>query len=135
MYHFLFALFEHFYNLIVLCPGLWFKFLYWYNMTIAGFRLAWLAALPLNGMIITSNFRVTALCSHAALALSPKGITPEFNRIQLSAVCHCEQSGGVINLLAWRFLPHGLPYCSKWHLRSSTCSNITIKVPMCQAAS
>ena len=57
---------------------------------------------PLRRMIIACCFRVTALSSHAALALSPSGIAPELNRIQLSAICRGAggQSGKVIDLLA-----------------------------------
>ena len=60
-------------------------------------------------MIIACCFRVAALSSHAALALSPSGIAPELNRIQLSAVCRGGQSDRVIFLLARRCLPLGLP--------------------------
>ena len=66
----------------------------WIN---AGFRLA---CSELRSVIITCCFRVTSLSGHAALALSPSGIAPELTRIQLSAVCRCGQSGGVIDLLA-----------------------------------
>ena len=60
-------------------------------------------------VIIACCSRVTALSGHAALALSQSGIAPELNRIQLSAVCRCGQSGGVIDLLARCCLPLGLP--------------------------
>ena len=63
----------------------------------AGFRLA--CRLPLCRVIIACCFRVAALSGNAALALSPSGIAPELNRIQLSA----------IGLLAWRCLPLGHP--------------------------
>ena len=46
---------------------------------------------------------------NAALALSPSGIAPELNRIQLSAICRGGQSGSVIDLLARRCLPLGHP--------------------------
>ena len=59
-----------------------------------------LAALPLRRMIIACCFRVAALSGNAALALSPSGIAPELNRIQLSAICRGGQSGKVIDLLA-----------------------------------
>ena len=75
-----------------------------------------LAALPLRRMIIACCFRVTALSGHAALALSQSGIAPELNRIQLSAVCCCGQSSGVIDLLARRCLPLGLPSASLWQV-------------------
>ena len=52
-----------------------------------------LAALPLPRLIIACCFRVGALSSHAALALSPSCIAPELNRIQLSAICRGGQSG------------------------------------------
>ena len=50
-----------------------------------------------------------ALSGHAALALSLRGITPEMNRIQLSAACCCGQSGmyqiiGKMLLTAWSSL-------------------------------
>ena len=54
-----------------------------------------LAALPLPRLIIACCFRVGALSSHAALALSPSCIAPELNRIQLSAICRGGQSGKV----------------------------------------
>ena len=73
----------------------------------AGFRQA--CRSPLCRVIITCCFRVAALSSHAALALSPSGIAPEVNRIQLSAICRCGQSGKVIDLLARRCLPLGHP--------------------------
>ena len=59
-----------------------------------------LAALPLLRMIIACCFRVTALCSNAALVLSLSSISPELNRIQVSVVCRCGQSDGIIDLLA-----------------------------------
>ena len=68
-----------------------------------------LAALLLRRMITACHFRVTALSGHTALSLSPSGIAPELNRIQLSAVCQCGQSGKVIDLLARHCLPLGLP--------------------------
>ena len=68
-----------------------------------------LAALPLCRVIIACCFRVAALSGNAALALSPSGIAPELNRIQLSAICRGGQSGKVIDLLAWRCLPLGHP--------------------------
>ena len=68
-----------------------------------------LAALPLCRVIIACCFRVTALSGNAALALSPSGIAPELNRIQLSAICRGGQSGKIIDLLAWRCLPLGHP--------------------------
>ena len=74
----------------------------------AGFRLA--CRSRLCRVIIACCFRVTALSGHAALALSPSSIAPELIRIQLSVVCRCGQSGGVINLLARRCLLLGLPY-------------------------
>ena len=73
----------------------------------AGFRLA--CRSPLCRVIIAYCFRVTDLSSRSALALSPSSITPELNRIQLYAVCHCRQSSGVINLLARGCLPLSLP--------------------------
>ena len=66
--------------------------------TNAGFRLA--CPLPLCCVIIACCFRVAALSGNAALALSPSGISPELNRIQLSAICRGGQSGKVIDLLA-----------------------------------
>ena len=68
-----------------------------------------LAALPLCRVIIACRFRVAALSSNATLALSPSGIAPDLNRIQLSAICRGGQSGKVIDLLAWRCLPLGHP--------------------------
>ena len=59
-----------------------------------------LAALLLRRVIIACCFRVAALSGNAALALSPSGIAPELNRIQLSAICRGGQSGKVIDLLA-----------------------------------
>ena len=59
-----------------------------------------LAALPLCRVIIACCFRVAALSGNAALALSPSGIAPKLNRIQLSAICRGGQSGKVIDLLA-----------------------------------
>ena len=73
----------------------------------AGFRLA--CRSPLCRMIIACCFRVAALSGHAALALSPSGIAPELNRIQLSVVCRGGQSGKDIDLLARRCLPLGHP--------------------------
>ena len=73
----------------------------------AGFRLA--CRSPLCHVIIACCFRVAALSGHAALALSPSGIAPELNTIQLSVICHSGQSGKVINLLARRCLPLGHP--------------------------
>ena len=73
----------------------------------AGFRLA--CRSPLCHVIIACCFRVTALSGQAALVLSPSSIVLELNRIQLCAVCRCGQSGGVIDLLARRCLPLGLP--------------------------
>ena len=77
----------------------------------AGFRLTCRSPLCryVCRVIIACCFRVTALSSHAALALSQSGIAPELNRIQLSAVCRCGQSGGVIDLLARCCLPLGFP--------------------------
>ena len=76
----------------------------------AAFRLSLpLATLPLCCVIIACCFRVAALSGNAALALSPSGIAPELNRIQLSAICRCGQSGKVIDLLAWRCLLLGRP--------------------------
>ena len=73
-------------------------------------HLCWVqTSLPLRRVIIAWCFIVAALSGHAALALSPSGISPEFNRIQLSAICHVGQSGKVIDLLAWRCLPLGHP--------------------------
>ena len=63
--------------------------------------------MPLCRVIIACCFRVAALSSNAALALSPSGIAPELNRIQLSAICRGGQSGKVIDQLAWRCLPLG----------------------------
>ena len=68
-----------------------------------------LAALPLCRVIIACCFRVAALSGNAALALSPSGIAPKLNRIQLSAICRGGQSSKVIDLLAWRCLPLGHP--------------------------
>ena len=59
-----------------------------------------LATLPLRRVIIACCFRVGALSGNAALALSPSGISPELNRIQLSAICRGGQGGKVIDLLA-----------------------------------
>ena len=73
----------------------------------AGFRLA--CRSPLCRVIIACCFRVATLSGNAALALSPSGIAPELNRIQLSAICRGGQSGKVIDLLAWRCLPLGHP--------------------------
>ena len=78
-----------------------------YYFPYAGFRLA--CRLPLCRVIIACCFRVAALSGNAALALSPSGIAPELNRIQLSAICRGGQSGKVIDLLAWRCLPLGHP--------------------------
>ena len=64
-----------------------------------GLHLLPLAALPLCRVIIACCFRVAALSGNAALALSPSGIAPELNRIQLSAICRGGQSGKVIDLL------------------------------------
>ena len=61
----------------------------------AGFRLA--CRSPLCRVIIAFCFRVAALSGNAALALSPSGIAPELNRIQLSAICRNGQSGKVID--------------------------------------
>ena len=97
----------------------------------AGFRLACRSLLC--RMIIACCFRVVALSGHAAFDLSPSGITPELNRIQLSAICRGGQSGKVIDLLARRCLPLGHPSAAKWRLRS--CTNIIIKAAMRRAAS
>ena len=64
-----------------------------------------LAALLLRRVVIACCFRVAALSSHATLALSPSGIAPQLNRIQLSAICRSGQSGKVIDLLARGCLP------------------------------
>ena len=78
------------------------------TLTHAGFRLA--CCSPLCHQITTCCFRITAPSGHAALvAFSPSGIALKMNRIQLSVVCHCEQSSGVINLLAGCCLPLGVP--------------------------
>ena len=61
----------------------------------AGFRLT--CRSPLCRVIITCCFRVAALSGNAALALSPSGIAPKLNRIQLSAICRGGQSGKVID--------------------------------------
>ena len=61
-----------------------------------------LAAMPRDHRLLFQN-------GNAALALSPSGIAPELNRIQLSAICCGGQSGKVINLLAWCCLPLGHP--------------------------
>ena len=66
----------------------------WFQTSLA------LATLPLCHVIIACCFRVAALSSNTALALSPSGIAPELNRIQLSAICRGGQSGKVIDLLA-----------------------------------
>ena len=87
------------------------------EMRLCSFTLCWfqtsllLAALPLRRVIIACCFRVTALSGHIALALSPtlSGITPELNRIHLSAICRGRQSGKVIDLLARCCSPLGLP--------------------------
>ena len=75
--------------------------------------MAWLCwfqtSLLLCSVIITCCFRVVALGGNAALALSPSGIAPKLNRIQLSAICRGGQSGKVIDLLAWRCLQFGHP--------------------------
>ena len=72
--------------------------------------LCWFqTSLPLCRVIIACCFRVAALSGNAALALSPSGIAPELNRIQLSAICRGGQSGKVIDLLAWHCLPLGHP--------------------------
>ena len=72
-----------------------------------------LAALPLCRVIIACCFRAAALSGNATLALSPSGIAPELNGIQLSAICRVGQSGKVIDLLAlwlaWRCLQLGHP--------------------------
>ena len=73
----------------------------------AAFRLACRSALC--HVIIACCFRVAALSSLAALALSPSGIAPKLNRIQLSAICRGGQSGKVIDLLACCCLPLGHP--------------------------
>ena len=71
-----------------------------------GAALCWFqTSLPLCRVIIACCFRVAALSCNAALALSPSGIAPELNRIQLSVICRGGQSGKVIDLLAWRCLP------------------------------
>ena len=61
----------------------------------AGFRLT--CRSPLCRVIIACCFRVAALSGNAALALSPSGIAPKLNRIQLSAICRGGQSGKVID--------------------------------------
>ena len=64
-------------------------------------ELCWFqTSLPLCRVIIACCFTVAALNGNAALALSPSGIAPELNRIQLSAICCGGQSGKVIDLLA-----------------------------------
>ena len=67
----------------------------------AGFRLA--CRSPLCRYAAWSSLAVSEL------ALSPSGIAPELNRIQLSAICRDGQSGKVIDLLTWRCLPLGHP--------------------------
>ena len=79
-------------------------------LSYAGFRLA--CRSPLCRYVawsIACCFRVAALSGNTALALSPSGIAPKLNRIQLSAICRGGQSGKVIDLLAWRSLPLGHP--------------------------
>ena len=65
----------------------------------AGFRLA--CRSPLCRVIIACCFRVAALSGNAASTLSPSGIAPKLNRIQLSAICRGRQSGKVIDQLNW----------------------------------
>ena len=80
------------------------------SLTNAGFRLAAARRFaPLRPVIIACCFRVAALSSQATLASSPSGIAPELNRNQLSAICRGGQSGKVLDLLARRCLPLGLP--------------------------
>ena len=88
-----------------------------------------LATLPLCHVIIACCFRVAALSSNAALALSPSGIAPELKRIQLSAICRGGQSGKVIDLLAWRCLPLGHPSAA-----NGTCAVVQISSSMRRAA-
>ena len=104
-----------------------------------------LTALPLRRVIIflwyTHNtaqvytaqaccFRVAALFGYAALALSPSGIAPELNRIQLSVICRDGQSGKVIDQLARPCLPLGHPSAA-----SGACAVVQIiKAAMWQAS-
>ena len=72
----------------------------------------------------------TALSGNAALALSPSGIAPELNRIQLSAICRGGKSGKVIDLFARRCLPLGHPSAA-----SGACAVVQISSSKRRAAS
>ena len=94
-----------------------------------------LTALPLHHLITACRFRVAALRGHAAVAFSPRGITPKLNRSQLFAfaVCRCGQSGEVIDWLGWCCSPLGLSPAA-----SGACpvvQKITIKAAMRRALS
>ena len=57
-------------------------------------------------VITACRFRVAASSGHT---LSSSGIASKLNRIQLSAICHCGQSGEDIDWLVRRCLSLGLP--------------------------
>ena len=51
--------------------------------------------MPLHSVKATYSFMVTALSGIAALGSLPSGIAPEFNQIQLPAICHLGKMAGV----------------------------------------
>ena len=61
--------------------------------------------LPLCRVIIACCFRVAALSGNAALALSPSGIAPKLNRIQLSAICRDGRQDHISNHRGRHLLP------------------------------
>ena len=110
---------DHNHTFVLIALSLWNKKLEIRNLwtdakAYAGYRLACRSPICrccLHRLLFQSCrcFRVAALSGHAALALSPNGIAPVLNKIQLSAICRGGQSGKVIDLLAWRCLPLGHP--------------------------
>ena len=108
-----------------------------HNWLLIGLDLSWFqTSLPLTTLLLhrpitACRFRVAALSGHAALAFPPSDITLKLNWSQLSVVCHCGQSGEVINWLAWHCSPLGLSASflnGEWRLRNRT--KITIEAAL-----
>ena len=82
------------------------------KLSYAAFILA--CRLTLCRVSLRTSLAVSSLehCGTAAMGSSQSGIAPELNRIQLSAICRCGQSGKNIDLSARRCLPLGHPWAS-----------------------
>ena len=75
----------------------------------SGFRLASRSPLAARRFVATTGDHRLLLQSYSSQHPRRIGFITERHRIQLSAVCRCEQSGGVTDLLAKRCLPLGFP--------------------------